>query len=130
MIDFASPWALLLLPVAALPLLRHRPDSLSFPSLAWLPRDRLGQAAGLVWRALGVLAIAFIVLALAGPGRPQHQVMRTGRGAEILLLIDRSRSMDQRMLPSDWRTIDPLNLRLQAESRGPQISQVARELLS
>jgi mxaC protein len=38
--------------------------------------------------------------------------------------------MDERMLPSDWRTIDPLNLRMQASSRGPQKSKVARDLLS
>jgi mxaC protein len=34
------------------------------------------------------------------------------------------------MLPADWRSIDPLNLRHQTRSRGPQKSQVARELLS
>jgi len=129
-LDFAAPWVLLLLPLAALPLASRRSAALAFPSLAWLPRDRLGQAAHLVWRLLAAAAIAAIVLALAGPGRPQHQVMRTGHGAEILLLIDRSRSMDERMLPSDWRTIDPLNLRYQAASRGPQKSQVARDLLS
>jgi mxaC protein len=44
--------------------------------------------------------------------------------------MDRSRSMDQRMLPSDWRTIDALNLAYQARSRGPIKSQVARDLLA
>ena len=58
------------------------------------------------------------------------QMLRTGHGAEILVLMDRSRSMDDKMMPSDWRTIDPLSLRYQAASRGPQKSQVARDLLS
>lgn len=129
-IDFAHPWALLLLPLALLPLRRQRADVLAFPSVGWLPPDRLGRLAHALGRTLAVAAIVAVVLALAGPGRPEYQVMRTGHGAEILLLIDRSRSMDERMLPSDWRTIDPLNLRLQAGSRGPQKSQVARELLS
>jgi mxaC protein len=62
--------------------------------------------------------------------RPDAFVPRTGRGAEIVLLIDRSRSMDERMLPADWRTIDPLNLRYQAASRGEPKGKVARELLA
>ena len=37
--------------------------------------------------------------------------MRTGRGAEILVLMDRSRSMDDNMLTSDWRQLDPLAVR-------------------
>jgi mxaC protein len=38
--------------------------------------------------------------------------------------------MDERMLPADWRTIDPLNLRYQAASRGEPKGKVARELLA
>jgi mxaC protein len=129
-VDFAQPLALLLLPLALLPLSRKRRDTLAFSHLAWLPRDRLGQIAGFLWRALAVLAIGSMVIALAGPGRPETQVTRTGYGAEILLLIDRSRSMDERMLPSDWRTIDPLSLIHQVRSRGPIKAQVARELLA
>jgi mxaC protein len=56
--------------------------------------------------------------------------VRTGRGAEIVVLIDRSRSMDQRMLPSDWRSIDPIIRTQQSWFRGPQKSATARELLS
>jgi len=129
-VDFAQPLALLLLPLALLPLLRTRRDTLTFSHLAWLPRDRMGQIAGFLWRALAVLAIGSMVLALAGPGRPETRVTRTGYGAEILLLIDRSRSMDDRMLPSDWRAIDPLTLRYQVWSRGPIKAQVARDLLA
>jgi mxaC protein len=129
-LDFAFPWALLLLPLAALPLLRNRVDPMPFPWIGLLPRDRIGQGLGALWRALAVLAILCTVVALASPGLRGQQVTRTGRGAEMLLLIDRSRSMDERMLPADWRTVDPLSLRLQAASRGPQKSKVARDLLS
>lgn len=93
--DFAQPWALVLLPLALLPLLRRRGDTLPFSSIALLPPDRAGRVAGLVLRALGVLAIAAIVLGLAGPGRSHLQVQRTGNGADILILIDRSASMDE-----------------------------------
>jgi mxaC protein len=129
-LDFDQPWALLLLPLALLPLLRSRRDTLPFSSLAWLPADPLGRVAGVLWRAFAVLAILGSVLALAGPGRGETQVMRAGRGAEILLLIDRSRSMDDRMLTSDWRTLDPLDVRNQASSRGEQKGAVARTILS
>ena len=129
-VELAQPWALLALPLAVLPLLRRRSDTLTFSHLAWLPRDRLGQLAGFLWRALAVMAIASMAIALAGPGRPETQVTRTGYGAEIVVLMDRSRSMDQRMLPSDWRTIDALNLPHQARTRGPVKSQVARDLLA
>jgi mxaC protein len=128
--DFLHPWLLLLLFLAGLPLISRKRDSLGFSSLAWLPQDRLGQAAAQLWRIAAVLAIASLVFALAGPGRPESQVARTGRGAEILLLLDRSRSMDDRMLPSDWRSIDPLVVFQQARSRGPQKVKVARDVLS
>lgn len=129
-IDFAQPAFLLLLPLALLPLLRGSRDTLEFASLAWLPADRWGRIAGAVWRALGMVALLAVVLALAGPGQPSGQLPRLGRGAEILVLIDRSRSMDERMLPDDWKTVDPLVLRAQASSRGTQKGQAARDLLS
>lgn len=128
-LDFAHPWLLLLLPLATLPLLPSRTDCLGFSYLAWLPQDRLGQLAGWLWRAFACIALASAIVALAGPGRSQMQVTRTGHGAEVLVLLDRSRSMDDNMLPSDWRTIDPLS-RFAHLSRGPQKSAVARELLA
>jgi mxaC protein len=129
-LDFNLPWLLLLAPLALLPLLRQRADTLSYSYLPWLPADRAGRLMGALWRAMGVLALLATIVALAGPGLPETQVLRTGRGAEILVLMDRSRSMDERMLPADWRNIDPLLRRHQARSRGPQKGQVARELLS
>jgi mxaC protein len=129
-LDFLHPTALLLLPLALLPLATARRDTVVFSWIAWLPRDRLGTFLGWAWRALAALAMAAIVLALAGPGRAGTQVLRTGHGAEIVVLFDRSRSMDERMLPADWRQVDPLSLRYQAQSRGEPKGQVARALLA
>jgi mxaC protein len=126
---FENPWMLTLLPLALLPLLRRRRDTLAFPSVAWLPPDRVGRIIGLIWPVFAVLAPASSIFALAQPGRPQTEVQRTGTGAEILVLLDRSRSMDDRMLPANWREIDP-SLLLYHLGRGPQKAQVARELLS
>jgi mxaC protein len=127
---FVHAWALLLLPLAVLPLVRQRRHALVVPQLAWLPSDRAGAVLGWAWRLLASAAMLAIVLAIAQPVRPDAFVQRTGRGAEIVLLIDRSRSMDERMVPADWRTIDPLNLRYQAQSRGEPKGKVARELLA
>lgn len=128
-IAFDYPWVLTLLPLALLPLLRRRRDTLAFASVAWLPPDRVGRIIGWLWPAFAVLALASTLIALAQPGRPQTQVQRTGKGAEILVLLDRSRSMDDRMLPANWRQIDPSSL-LYHLAKGPQKAQVARELLS
>jgi mxaC protein len=127
--DFLHPAVLALLPLALLPLWRSRSESLGFSSLSLLPKDPLGRVAGWLIRACAALAISACIIAIAGPGRADMQIERTGRGAEVLMLLDRSRSMDEKMLPSDWRSIDPLS-RLAHLSRGPQKSAVARELLS
>ena len=129
-LEFTRPWVLLLLPLATLPLWRTRADHLQFSYLAWLPSDPAGTAAGWIRLVCAVIGIASVIVGLAGPGRPQTEVVRTGRGAEIVVLIDRSRSMDQRMLPSDWRSIDPVIRTQQSWFRGPQKSRTARELLS
>jgi mxaC protein len=96
-LDFAAPWTLILLPLAVLPLLPRRSDTLPFSSVAWLPPDHVGRWVEWLARVCGVLAIAAIVVGLAGPGRSQLQVPRTGSGAQILILMDRSASMDEPM---------------------------------
>jgi len=127
--DFAYPWALLLLPLMVLPLLRRQRDTLPFSYVPWLPKDPLGQIAGWLWRILAAVAIGCTIVALAGPGKPQTQVARSGRGAEILVLMDRSRSMDDHMLPSDWRKLDR-SLLLHHLARGQPKAKVARDLLA
>ena len=127
--DFTHPWALLLLPLALLPLLRRRRDTLPFSYAPLLPRDPVGEVTGWVWRAIASLALMTTVMALAGLGKPQSQVPRVGHGAEILVLMDRSRSMDDHMLPSDWRKLDR-SLLLYHLGRGQPKAKVARDLLA
>jgi mxaC protein len=92
---FDEPWLLCLLPLALLPLLRRPALPIAMGWLALAPRDALSTFVGRALRALGALAIAALVLALAGPHRAEYFVERIGKGAEIVLLLDRSRSMDQ-----------------------------------
>jgi mxaC protein len=136
--SFSHAWVLWLLPLALLPLLGRSGAPLANGWLAFAPRDRGSEAFGALLRAAGALAIAALVVAVADPHRPEYQVERIGRGAEIVLLLDRSRSMDQgfagaRTPPPGKRTgpeaLDyyfsqaPARLR---ESKG----QVARRLLA
>jgi mxaC protein len=122
--DFATPWLLLLLPLALLPLLRRRSDTLVYSYIAWLPDDRVGRIAGFLWRAFAVSAMAGIVVGLAGPGQAGTEQLRTGRGAEILLLMDRSASMDANIIPKDVKAGG------QFDSSRKTKSQIVRELLS
>ncbi|HSW06556.1 vWA domain-containing protein [Aquabacterium sp.] len=122
-LDFAQPAALLLLPLAGLPLLRRRDDSLPFPHLGWLPVDSIGRALAIAWRSAAVLSITCIVLGLAGPGEPGARVQRTGRGAEVLILMDRSSSMDAIITPKGVLAAGSL-------SEGDSKNSIVRTLLA
>jgi mxaC protein len=94
-VSFDQPAWLALLPLALLPLLAHVGGALPNAWVAMLPHDRSSQVLQGLLRGAAVLAIAAVIVGLAGPYRPEYEVERVGRGAEIVLLLDRSRSMDQ-----------------------------------
>lgn len=121
--DFLQPLWLLLLPLALLPLLRRRSDTLVFSAVAWLPTDRIGRVTGFLWRAFAVAAMAALLVGLAGPGESGTQRLRTGIGAEILILMDRSSSMDANVVPKDVKAGGQFN------SSMPSKSRIVRELL-
>lgn len=93
--SFETPWLLWLLPLALLPLWAAPGVALPNTWLCGLPRDAASQALQWALRAAAVLALAALVVGVAGPYRPEVQVEKLGRGAEIVLVLDRSRSMDQ-----------------------------------
>ncbi|MFD1333553.1 vWA domain-containing protein [Methylopila musalis] len=93
-IGFDHPWLLLLLPLALLPLAGSPLRASATPSEALAPRDPLSSAISATLTTLGMLAIAFLVFGLTGAHRRDQQVERRGVGANIVLLIDRSSSMD------------------------------------
>lgn len=116
--DFIHPWALLLAPLALLPLLPRHGDRLVFSCVAWLPADRVGRACQVILRACAVAAMLGIIIGLAGPGRSNLQVARTGSGAETVILMDRSASMND--------VIGRKNFDSNADSK----NKVAREALA
>jgi mxaC protein len=91
----AYPLVLLAAPLALVPWWRARGGLPRFSYLALLPPDMASDALGLALRALASLGIAAAIVGLAAPYRGPQSVTRVGEGAEIVVLLDRSRSMDQ-----------------------------------
>ena len=121
---FAVPWVLPLLVLALVPLLRQPARLRTFAWLGLLPRDRWSDAVGWALRALHALAIALVVIAIARPYRLDEPTQRVGRGAEIVILLDRSRSMDQAYSFSSGAE------RVMRSTRGDPKASVARRLLA
>lgn len=93
-IGLATPAVLLLAPLALLPLLFVMQRRQGYPSLAGVDSDPLSAGVDLALRLLGMLAIAGLILGIGGLQRKGQTVERVGEGAHIVLLLDRSRSMD------------------------------------
>ncbi len=121
-VAFDVPWLLVLVPLALLPWLRPVVSDLPFTSLRLIPRDPLSAAIGAALRVAGSLAIAAGVIALAGPHRPEVSVEKVGRGAEIVVMLDRSRSMDTQFIRKGAEGI--------YDGRLPTKAAVAREVLA
>lgn len=93
--SFDAPAWLWLLPLCLVPLALRRVDAVPNAWAALLPHDPASDVLAWALRVAAVLALAAIVIGLAGPYRPEYRIERVGRGAEIVLVLDRSRSMDQ-----------------------------------
>ncbi len=99
MLAFAHPWALLLLLLAAVPWLVPARQPVLWSHLGLLPADPASDRLARLLQLAAMLAWIAVTLALAGPYLPEATSTRIGRGAEIVLLLDRSRSMDQKFGP-------------------------------
>lgn len=92
-LQWASPLALYLLPLIVLPWFTRKQEK----TVVWskfVPVDPLSNLIGLTFKLLASLGLASLILSLAGPFIPEKQVDRIGEGAEVVVLVDRSRSMD------------------------------------
>ena len=133
-LPFTWPWLLLALPLALLAGWRRALRALPHSSLVLLPPDRLAQVFDLTLRALAVVAVAATLLGMAGLHRPAYEVERVGTGAEIVMLVDRSLSMDQAFVSADALKM-PKGADIQSFIRNihkdrPSKQQTARRLLA
>jgi mxaC protein len=92
-LQWTSPMMLMLLPLLILPWFTHNQDKM----VAWtsfVPEDSLSNMIGLALKATASIVITSLVISLADPYVPEQKVERVGSGAEVVILVDRSRSMD------------------------------------
>ncbi|SDP47646.1 mxaC protein [Filomicrobium insigne] len=92
---FAHPLFLLALPLALVPLVWLSQRTHDYASLDFMDPDWLSTAVDWGLRALLSLSLLGLVLGLAGLHVRGTSIERVGTGAHIVLLIDRSSSMDQ-----------------------------------
>ena len=89
------PWVLSLLLLSIVPLFSTDVAVVRFSSLALIPDDRVSTLIAMILRVARSASLALVAIGLSGPYLPEKQIERIGEGAQIILLLDRSRSMDQ-----------------------------------
>ena len=89
------PWVLSLLVIAAVPLFTTPAAVVRFSSLTLIPEDRGSELIAISLRLARSASLALVAVGLSGPYLPEKTIERIGEGAQIILLLDRSRSMDQ-----------------------------------
>ncbi|PPK75965.1 mxaC protein [Methylobacter tundripaludum] len=89
-----TPWALAGLVLTLLPLFNNGMRTSPAPWTALIPGDTLSVFIVCCLRLCAVAAIAGLVLGIAGLHRAEQSRERIGHGAHIVLLLDRSSSMD------------------------------------
>ncbi|MGY6217466.1 vWA domain-containing protein [Methylolobus aquaticus] len=94
-VGFAMPWLLLAALSALIPWLASGQRPLHYSSLTVAPTDRVSTLIDRAVKLSASLGLIALVVAVAGPYRREQTVERLGFGAEIVLLIDRSSSMNE-----------------------------------
>ncbi|PHS32345.1 MAG: hypothetical protein COA95_03400 [Methylophaga sp.] len=92
-LQWSSPLALLLLPLIVLPWITRSQEKTVIWSY-FVPVDPLSDVIGAVLKFLASVVIVCLICALAEPYIPEQIVERVGEGSEVVIVVDRSRSMD------------------------------------
>lgn len=93
-LDVDTPAVLLLLPLALLPLIFSIQRPQGYPSLSAVEPDALSRTVDVGLHLSGSIAVAALIAGIAGIHLKGQTVERVGEGAHIVLLLDRSSSMD------------------------------------
>ena len=97
-LSWLHSWVLLFLPLALLPLWRRQQPKQIYSWLPLLPEDPLSTIIDWIIRLLAIGSIATLLVSLAGPQIRARSVERIGQGAHIVLLLDRSASMNDNFI--------------------------------
>lgn len=92
--SFENIWALFLLPLALLPFWLKGKQGQTYSWVVLVPQDRFSETAHLILKIITSLLFLCLVLAMAAPRSSGQEIQRTGKGAQIVMAIDRSVSMD------------------------------------
>jgi len=95
LVSFDRPELLLLVPAAIAPLVKSALRAVAIPSLDCVPEDGVSRLVDAFLKVLGVVAFLASLVGAAGPFLPGDEVERVAEGAEIVMLIDRSGSMNE-----------------------------------
>lgn len=94
-ISFDLPELLLLAPTALAPLFKSALRDSAIPSLDCAPEDSVSGLVDAGLKLLGVVALLASLVGAAGPFLPGEEIERVAEGAQIVMLIDRSGSMNE-----------------------------------
>ncbi len=95
MFGVAHPIGLLLLSLALLPFFFHGQSSVTYSSISMLPADRLSDIVSILLRLLSATFIVVLVLGISGLFQSEKSIERIGQGAQMVMLLDSSGSMDK-----------------------------------
>lgn len=105
-LHFAHPALLWCLPVAGLPMLALGVRQFAFPSVRGWQRSWTMRLLPWLLRMIAVLTLVCLVLSMAGPYREGGIEQRVGKGAEIVIVLDRSGSMSEGLKGRDVSRLD------------------------
>lgn len=125
-VGFAHPWGLILLPFALLPFIAHGQNALAYSSITMLPPDRLSDFIAWVLRFLAAACVLAIVLGIGGLFRSEESIERLGQGAQTVILLDGSGSMDTPFVPGKEKNAP----RVPAWGTYTSKGQIARRMLA
>jgi len=88
------PWVLFLLPLVLVPFWFKSHQGQLYSWLPIIPVDRPSDIANFVVKTMIAAIILSLILALASPQGASKKVLKVGKGAQTVFVIDRSVSMD------------------------------------
>ncbi|MBX2869857.1 MAG: VWA domain-containing protein [Acidiferrobacterales bacterium] len=124
---FANPWILALLPLTLVPWLVHVYSDATVDAIQLLPGDPTAKWIDRIFKLIASVIIALILFILAFPHIPETERTKSGEGAHTVILLDRSRSMDEPFRDANDRTNRPNLVRNDPNSKSK--SQVSKEIL-